>query len=314
MNKLAFLIALLLIASCKNSEEKVDPTLIATNVAWEHSYQAISKLGDTLKSLPTSEKTLQDYAVKRETYIGNPHTLDNLIWYGRFAAYSGDYRKAIEIYSEGLEKFPNESRLLRHRGHRYISVREFDMAIADLTEAARLIEGKENMIEEDGMPNAQNIPVSTMHGNIFYHLGLAHYLNGNMQAAVEAYQKCLATANNPDNVVSSTHWLYMITRRMGLEEEANTYLEAINTDMNVIENDSYHKACLFYKGLLDLKDVYDPESENSPSNSALKYGVGNWYLYNDQPDQALGIFNNIVSGTDWASFGFIAAEVDLATQ
>ncbi|MBT8256544.1 MAG: tetratricopeptide repeat protein [Bacteroidia bacterium] len=309
MKYVFLLTAFLALVSCKNKDK--DPDL-SIHTEWEHNFQAISQGGDTLYAAKSSEEILAKFEEKKAAYEVNPNNLDNLIWYGRFAAYTGDYRKAIEIYSQGLEDFPKESRLLRHRGHRYISVREFDNAIADLSLAVKLIQGKENMIEEDGMPNDKNIPVSTMHGNIYYHLGLAYYLNRNLPAALEAYKKCLQTSNNPDNVVSATHWIYMIHRRMGRAEAAQNYLRNIHEDMNVIENQSYYKACLFYKGLLDLEDVYDPSAEGTPTNSALKYAVGNWYLYNGNPDQAHGIFNEIISGKDWASFGYIAAETDLA--
>ncbi len=309
MNKLSIVIALLLLVSCKNSEKEHDKNSADGN--WSQEYQSISQLGDTLYAATPSEKITAKLKEKRNAYEMSSDNLDNLIWYGRFTAYTGDYRKAIAIYTDGLEKFPNESRLLRHRGHRYISLREFDNAIADLSKAADLIQGKENRIEQDGMPNEQNIPVSTMHGNIYYHLGLAYYLNRNLPAALDAYKNCLQTSHNPDNVVSATHWIYMIQRRMGRKEAADNYLRNVKPGMNVIENDSYYKACLFYKGELQLEEVYDPNAESSPSNTALKYAVGNWYMYNGMPKKAAGIYNTIVSGKDWASFGYIAAETDL---
>jgi len=281
---------------------------------WTEDYQAISLAGDTLRASAPSLSLQKKYNEKKEAYLATPTSLDALIWYGRFTAYAGNYREAINIYTSGLKQFPNNSRLLRHRGHRYISLREFDKAIEDLSEAVLLIQGKENMVEEDGMPNAQNIPVSSMHGNIYYHLGLAHYLKGNLSAAKEAYENCLQTSPNPDNVVSATHWLYMIGRRMNDPENAEKYLSNIQAEMNVIENQSYHKACLFYKGELPLEEVYDPSSEATASNSALKYAVGNWYLYNGQPEQAQGIFNTILAGDDWASFGYIAAESDMVRE
>jgi len=309
MYKLLFITAFLALLSCKNtSDEKVVKT--PAFEVWTHDYQAISIMGDTLRSAPPSEALLQKYREKKDAFSNNPNSLDDLIWCGRFTAYTGNYREAIAIYTAGLKQFPNESRLLRHRGHRYITVREFDKAIDDLSKAAQLIKGKENRVEEDGMPNAQNIPVSSMHGNIYYHLGLAHYLNGDMPAGLIAYKKCLETSPNPDNVVSATHWIYMMLRRMDQTEEASQYLEPIHSELNVIENQSYLNACLFYKGELQLKDVYDTAAEASASNSALKYAVGNWYAYNDQMEQAKGIYNTILSGTDWASFGYIAAEVD----
>ena len=49
--------------------------------------------------------------------------VDNIIWYGRRTAYLGDYREAIRIFSEGIEKHSKDARMYRHRGHRYISIR-----------------------------------------------------------------------------------------------------------------------------------------------------------------------------------------------
>jgi len=309
MNRLTITIVLLLIVSCKNSEKESNKNSNAGD--WSYEYQSISQLGDTLYAATPSEKIMAELEDKRKAHEMSPDDLDDLIWYGRFIAYTGDYRKAIAIYTDGLEKFPDESRLLRHRGHRYISIREFDKAIADLSKAADLIQGKENWVEQDGMPNEQNIPVSTMHGNIYYHLGLAYYLNRNLPAALDAYKNCLQTSHNADNVVSATHWIYMIQRRMGRKDAADNYLRNIKPGMNVIENDSYYKACLFYKGELELEEVYDLNAESSPSNTALKYAVGNWYMYNGMPRKAKEIYNSIVSGKDWASFGYIAAETDL---
>lgn len=310
MKYLYLLCSLLFFTSCNNSIDKRQDD--ATAITPEYSYQAISTLGDTLRSNPPSEKLIQRYNEKKAIYDSVPGDLDNLIWFGRFTAYMGNYREAIDIYSEGLKRFPDESRLLRHRGHRYISVREFDKAISDLEKAAELIKGKDNETEEDGMPNARNTPVSSKHGNIYYHLGLAYYLNNEMRKSLEAYKKCLETSSNPDNVVSATHWIYMIHRRMGHKEAATNYLRNISADMDVIENDAYHKACLFYKGELNAEEVYNPNAEDSPTNSALKYALGNWYFYNGNPEKAKEIYKDILSGDDWASFGYIAAEVDMA--
>lgn len=88
-------------------------------------------------------------------------------------AYLGDYKQAIKIFTEGSVKFPKDARFYRHRGHRFITIRCFDEAIRDFETAAKLVKGKEDEIEPDGLPNARNIPTSTLQSNIFYHLGLA---------------------------------------------------------------------------------------------------------------------------------------------
>jgi len=309
MKYLLPLFALYFLFGCKNQEKEVTKT--TSTAVWKQSYEAIGLLGDTLKSKPASIEMIKKYEAKRKALDEDP-SLDNTIWVGRFIAYQGKYREAIQYYTEALEKFPDESRLLRHRGHRYISVREFEKAIDDLSKAAHLIEGKENMVEEDGLPNAQNIPVSSMHGNIYYHLGLAYYLNRDMPKALENFKKCLETSPNPDNVVSATHWIYMIQRRMGRLTAGDSYLAKITPEMTVIENTAYHQACLFYKNELTAAELYQPDSKDNPSNSAIKYAVGNWYFYNGNAEKAKLIFDDIVSGDDWASFGYIAAETDLA--
>jgi tetratricopeptide (TPR) repeat protein len=120
--------------------------------------QAISLLGDTLYAPELPPEVLADreaqLAEARADYEADPANADALIWYGRRTAYLGDYRTAIAIYSEGIEKHPTDPRLYRHRGHRYISVRRFDAAIADLERAASMIAGREDEIEPDGMPTS----------------------------------------------------------------------------------------------------------------------------------------------------------------
>ena len=64
---------------------------------------------------------------------------DHIIWYGRRLAYLGNYKEAVDIYTKGIELFPSNARLYRHRGHRYITLPCFDTAIKDLKKAADLI-------------------------------------------------------------------------------------------------------------------------------------------------------------------------------
>ena len=147
-------------------------------------------------------------------YEANPKSADAIIWVGRRLAYLGRFTEAIDTYTKGIERFPADARFYRHRGHRHITLRQFDRAIADLKEGAQLVKGKPDEIEPDGQPNARNIPTSTLQFNIWYHLGLAYYLTGQNQKALDAYRECLKVSNSPDRLVSTTHWLYMTLRRL----------------------------------------------------------------------------------------------------
>jgi len=275
--------------------------------------QALTLSGQPLYSAAPAQATLDQLAEAKKNYDAKPNDAENIIWYGRRTAYAGDFRGAIEIFSEGIEKFPNDDRMYRHRGHRYISIRQFDRAIADLEQASKLIEGKENESEPDGQPNEQNIPVSSRHGNIWYHLGLAYYLKQDWENAFRAYQNGFNSGRNDDNRVSTTHWLYMIKRRMGDEEGAAKVLDVITADMKVIENFSYYHLCLFYKGDMTIEELIG-DNEDTPSGASAAYGLANWYYYTGEDEKAMEHLKALVASNSWAAFGFIAAEADLALR
>lgn len=275
--------------------------------------QAISLGGQALYPEEPGDAVLKNLANALDDYEKNPNSADAIIWYGRRLAYTGDYRGAIETFSEGIFKFPDDARMYRHRGHRYISIREFDRAIEDLERAAKLIEGTQNETEPDGAPNALGIPVSSLHGNIWYHLGLAYYLKQDWPNALRAYTNGYNAARNDDNRVSTTHWRYMILRRMGREDDARDVLEGIETEMNVIENMSYHSLCLFYKGDISLAELTG-DNEDNPAGAAVMYGAANWHFYNGDEATAREMLEALTSTSSWAGFGFIAAEADLAAM
>jgi len=238
---------------------------------------------------------------------------ENLIWLGRRTAYLGRYKQAIQIYTEGIEKFPEDARFYRHRGHRFITLRCFDLAIEDLKRAAKLTKGKVDEVEPDGLPNARNIPTSTLQSNIWYHLGLAYYLKADFKAALNAYRQAEKVSTNPDMLVATTDWLYMTLRRLGREKEANKVVAAIKSDLNLIENSDYYKLIKLYQGLVKPEDLLKEVSAeaNTLSNVSVGYGLGNWFLYSHQMDEAEKIFRQIVGGNEWASFGYIASEAEL---
>jgi len=295
-------VGLITAVSCRESKAPIVP-----DAASAETPDAVSLRGEPLYSPSPSERVLAEYRKYRKAFEADPQDADNNIWLGRFTAYKGDYQEAITIYTRAMERFPEDPRLYRHRGHRYITIRRFDPAIQDLERAAGLIQKTPNQVEPDGMPNAQNIPVSTLHGNIWYHLGLAYYLTQDLENALRAYINCLDSSGNSDNLVSSTHWIYMILRRMGKKEEAETYLKPITADLDVIENHDYHRACLFYKGELSLEDLTRDQT-GGPGSDAVAYAVANWYLYNGERDKARSLFEDILARDTWNSFGYIAAE------
>jgi len=310
MRLVSLSLLLLLLPACERGDQtSAAPELPA-------GAQAMSLSGEALYPPEMSEEVRADrearLAEARADYEADPDDADAIIWLGRRTAYLGEYQDAIVIYSEGIAKHPDDPRMYRHRGHRYITVRRFDDAIADLERAAQLIAGTEDEVEPDGMPNARNIPTSTLHSNIWYHLGLAHYLKGDFENALRAYRECMTASGTPDMLVATSHWLYMTLRRLGREDEAAAVLEPIHSEMDIIENDSYHRLLLMYKGELDAEVLLaEAQTADGLDNATLGYGIGNWHYYNGRLEQAEVVFRSVLEGSQWAAFGYIAAEVDV---
>ena len=280
--------------------------------------QALSFLGDTLRAFPLTPETKARYeaqlAEAKAAYDHTPTNVDSIIWYGRRLAYLGRLREAIDVYSRGIGLYPENAWLYRHRGHRYLSVRELDRAAADLERATELTRGKPDEVEPDGQPNAKNTPIGTLQSNIAYHLALAYYLKGDFARAIPVYRQEITDARNDDRVVSTAHWLYMSLRRLGRDAEAAQVLVSIRRDMNVVENDTYHRLLLLYKGELPVDSVLTvgPSGEMSVTDATGAYGVGNWHLYNGRRAEAERVFRRILAGGQWGAFGYIAAEAEMA--
>ena len=281
----------------------------------------ISLSGNTLTPPHESEEVTREkqeqLAEAEQTFSNNPADVDHIIWFGRRLAYAWEFDKAIQMFTYGINLYPDNPRLYRHRGHRFITTRQFDRAISDLETAARLAQNMPLEIEPDGQPNSKNIPLSNLHFNIYYHLGLAYYLTANYEQAAKAYRKCLDYSKNDDLLCATTDWLYMTLCRLSRMSEASQLLDPIKENMTIIENESYHQRLLMYKGLRKPEDLFPGKSGDT--NEALNlitqgYGVANHYFCTGNKDQALDILGKILRLDNWAAFGYIAAEADLANK
>lgn len=277
--------------------------------------EAVSLLGAPLYPPELADATRArleaNLAAAEAAYARTPENADSIIWVGRRLAYLARYRDAIDMFTRGVELHPDDARMYRHRGHRYITVRELDNAIADFERAAELIRGTTDEIEEDGAPNEYNIPTSTLHGNIWYHLALAHYLKHDFERALPAWRESVRTSTNDDMHVASADWLYMTLRRLGRDAEAAEVLAPIHADMRILENHAYHQRLLMYSGALSADSLLTVDTADPVQLATYGYGVGNWYLYNNDRARAEEVFRRILGGTNWAAFGHIAAEAEL---
>jgi tetratricopeptide (TPR) repeat protein len=307
---LAVLAAASLFAACGDRPvQHASFTTDSDTLAWE----TISLLGDTLFPLPVDPAIRHRHdsllQVALADYLADSLDLHNIIWLGRRLAYLHRYRDAVRVYTIGLRHHPDAPELYRHRGHRYITLRDFSAAQRDLEKAAALADGRPLAIEPDGIPNKLGIPLSNLHFNIWYHLGLVHFLEGNNAAAEDAFAACMRYADNPDLVVAVTDWRYLARRRMGDAAGAARLLDSIHADMEIIENADYLRRLLLYKtGTMPAAGA----DSDATGRATRGYGMSCLYAVEGRAAEAASIRRAILADGFWPAFGHIAAEADSA--
>ncbi|WP_340106706.1 tetratricopeptide repeat protein [Rhodohalobacter sp. 8-1] len=277
--------------------------------------QTVSLLGDTLYTPELDPQLSEEYGDSVQTalqeYRRDPENAESLIWLGRRAAYLGEYREAIETFTEGIFKHPDDPRMYRHRGHRYLTLRMFDRAIADFESAAELMRNMEDRVEPDGLPNDQNQPTSTLKSNVWYHKGLAHYVQAEYPAAIDAYENALELDLTQDMRIATLYWYYMALRRDGQVEKAGRAISEISEDIEVIENEAYLNLLLVFNGVFRAERLMET-TEDALQNATLGYGIGNWHYMNGREERAIDIWEQVYDEGNWPAFGYIAAEAELA--
>ena len=220
-----------------------------------------------------------------------PRDVSRIIQLGLAQAAVRQYREAIETYTRGLAIAPNNAMLYRYRGHRFISVREFPRALADLEHGLRL---------------------DTTNYGIWYHLGVVHYLRGAFAAAAEDFTRARPMAPDDEELAGSTDWLWMSLSRAGRRSEAAATLATLRDSLHVPAGYAYVQRLRLYQGRLKPEDTIGPADTADIQVATLAYGIGNWYLVAGDTARARTYFKRAVASGGWPAFGFIAAEVELA--
>ena len=276
--------------------------------------EAVSLAGQPLyrpAGLSNQQKLGADLAQAEKDLAARPDDADAMIWVGRRLGYLWRFNDAIAMFSKGIALHPANPRFYRHRGHRYLTIRQFAKAEADFEKAAQLFRGEPDEIEPDGAPNPAGKPRSTLQFNTWYHLGLARYLQGNYARAYDAYVECMKVSNNDDSVAATSDWMWMTLMRLNRKADAAKVLARITPTMDILENASYHRRLLMYKGLDKPEALLDTAVADDTTIATQGYGVGNYYYVTGDMRKAREVFEKVTSGGGWNAFGFIAAEADL---
>lgn len=219
----------------------------------------------------------------------DPRNVQRFIQLGVAQAGARQMQEAVQTFTRALAVAPNDPMLYRWRGHRNLSVRNFDQAMADLTRGY-------------GMD-------STNYG-ILYHLGVLRFVRGDFNAAADAFARAQPRAPDGGELAGATDWRWMSLMRAGRSAEAVAML-ARHPDSLPASN-AYVKRLRMYRGELAPEALFASSDTGDVDVATLAFGLGNWYLVKGDSAQAREQFRRSIASGGWPAFGFIASEAELA--
>ena len=218
----------------------------------------------------------------------DPQNVDKIIALGVAQSGARQFREAIETFGKGMKIAPTNAMLYRWRGHRYLSVREFDKAKADL---------------ERGLAFDPN------NYGCLYHLGIVRFVRGDFNGAAEMFTRAQPRAPDAGELAGSTDWLWMSLMRAGKKAEAAAMLAKRPDSLQV--SNAYRQRLTLYRGEIKPEQVITPADTADVQVATLSYGLGNYYLVNGDTAKAKSYFQRSVKSSGWPGFGFIMSEVEL---
>jgi Flp pilus assembly protein TadD len=272
----------------------INPVLLHAQTAAGGVFEVTSGLGRPLYALPDDESV----TAARQKLGADPTNAALVLALSKAEAGRRQYKEAVATCTKGLSLAPKDADLYLERGHRELGLRQFKAAMQDLERAREL--APDNL-------------------DVHYHLGLSHYFQGEFREAAASFEKARALAKSNDSLIDTSNWLYVSLRRSGEEAKASDVLTRITPEVKNTEPHLYFYLSLlhFYQGKIAEKDVLPAaakpgDTEAELSFNTVSYGVGNWHLYHHEMPQATSLFQEVVKGEAWNSWGFVGSEVELA--
>ncbi len=225
-----------------------------------------------------------------QALAAEPNNIERIIALGIAQSSVRQFREAIQTFTRGLRIDPKNAVLYRWRGHRFLSVRDYDRALADLNQGASID--------------------SSVYG-IWYHLGILRYIRGEYAAAAEAFKRGLPIAPNAGERAGSYDWQWMALMRAGKEDAARALLRSMPDSVPIAAANAYSQRLRLYQGRIGPGDVFTPADTGDVAVATLSYGIGNWYLLRKETKRAKEWFERSVQSGGWPAFGFMASEAEL---
>lgn len=258
---------------------------VAASSSAAQSVQYRSPAGVVYRSRPDTGPV----ARAERALAAEPRSVERFIQLGVAQSGARRMREAVETFTRALAIAPDDAMLYRWRGHRFISVRQFDRSMADLTHGYGLD--------------------STNYG-ILYHLGVLRFVRGDFHAAADAFARAQRRAPDGAELAGATDWLWMALQRGGRSAEAAAMLARRPDTLQTTA--AYSKRLKLYRGEIGPDELFAASDTSDVDVATLSYGLGNWYLVSGDTTRARAQFERAIRSRGWPAFGFIAAEAELA--
>ena len=282
----------------------------------------ISLLGKELYfSLPDDEASIKSRlemtAMVEESLSDMEEDPSNPVHYGRAGMHSwslNDLSGSLAIFDKGTENCPENYELYWCKTLLKTTMRDLVGAIADAERAVVLINGKADhgldaRIFMQSNPH-QYTPCS-IHYMIWYHLGMAYYLNGDLEKAKQAYLECDNFIYANDALVARSCWFYPVLRELGEYDQATELMEGIDDDIKILADPAYGDQSLLFKGTLSVADIQAKADNDGKLNSVQEYAIAYWHYTQGDLDKAKVLFEHVCARPEIWRYVHIAAEAKL---
>ncbi len=201
------------------------------------------------------------------------------------------HEEAIVACTESLSLRPGQADVLRDRGHYYLNLGRTEPGLADLVQAVAL---------------------SPRDRGVYYHLGLAYYLQGDFANAAKAYDGCVANSGDEASRVECQAWLLPSLLRSGRKDDARKLIASVSAAPLDGHPGTYLDRLLLFRGARTEAEVAATmAAEGALSEASVGYTIGIWHLLNGRTSRAREYFTRAVASNYGTAWGYRAAEAEL---